>query len=70
MSQATAPGARMCQGTFFISIDVFFKNEDILQEISKHSEYNIECEEVLSMQKEKRIVCYDEDLHLEAYRFE
>ena len=51
-------------------IDMFLENEDILQEISRHSEYNIECEEVLSMQKEIRTVCYDDDCHLEAYRFE
>ena len=51
-------------------IDMFLENEDILQEIGRHSEYNIECEEVLSMQKEIRTVCYDDDLHLEAYRFE
>ena len=51
-------------------IDMFLENEDILQETSRHSEYNIECEEVLSMQKEIRTVCYDDNLHLEAYRFE
>ena len=44
-------------------IDVFLKNEDILQETSRHSEYNIVCEEVLSMQKEIRTVCYDDDCH-------
>ena len=27
-------------------IDMFLENEDILQETSRHSEYNIECEEV------------------------
>ena len=42
-------------------IDMFLENEDILQETSRHSEYNIECEEVLSMQKEIRTVCYDDD---------
>ena len=51
-------------------IDMFLENEDILQETSRHSEYNIEYEEVLSMQKEIRTVCYDDDCHLEAYRFE
>ncbi len=42
-------------------IDMFLENEDILQETSRHSEYNIEYEEVLSMQKEIRTVCYDDD---------
>lgn len=46
------------------------QNEDIIQEIGKHFKYNIACKEVFIMQKEIRTVCYDEDLHLEAYRFE
>ena len=32
-------------------IDMFLENEDIIQEISRHSEYNMECQEVLPCRK-------------------
>lgn len=45
-----------------------YQNEDIIQGIGKHSEYNRGQEGVI-VQKEIRTVCHDDDLHLEAYRF-
>ena len=41
-------------------IDMFLENEDILQETSRHSEYNIECEHtnVYFKKEEKRKIIW------------
>ena len=49
---------------------VFFENEDILQDFLKIRKYNREGKEGKHMKKEIRTVVYDDELRIEAYRFE
>lgn len=42
-------GKRTYSAACFLSLtDDIFENEDIIQEMAEHSEYNRECEEVLA----------------------